>query len=166
MSSETKNPPKHIAIIMDGNGRWAKSKNLPRWKGHEAGAESVREVIDACIEANVQYLTLYAFSTENWNRPKPEVTALMKLLEKFLVSHTSDLQKNNVKLQAIGRLKDLTQGPMNALSKTISETKNNTKLNLILALSYGSREEIVDAVNNIIKLTNTKLSFFFFTFVV
>ena len=153
MSSETENPPKHIAIIMDGNGRWAKSRNLPRWKGHETGAESVREVIDACIEANVQYLTLYAFSTENWNRPKPEVTALMKLLEKFLVSHTSDLQKNNVKLQAIGRLKDLTQGPMNALSKTISETKNNTKLNLILALSYGSREEIVDAVNNIIKLT-------------
>ena len=95
MSSETKNPPKHIAIIMDGNGRWAKSKNLPRWKGHEAGAESVREVIDACIEANVQYLTLYAFSTENWNRPKPEVNALMKLLEKFLTTHASDLQKNN-----------------------------------------------------------------------
>jgi len=153
MSSENDNTPKHIAIIMDGNGRWAKSRNLPRWKGHEAGAESVREVIDACIEANVQYLTLYAFSTENWNRPKPEVTALMKLLEKFLTSHTSDLQKNNVKLQAIGRLNDLTEGPMNALSKTISETRNNTKLNLILALSYGAREEIVDAVNNIIKLT-------------
>ncbi|MAB60548.1 MAG: isoprenyl transferase [Verrucomicrobiales bacterium] len=153
MSSENDNIPKHIAIIMDGNGRWAKSRNLPRWKGHEAGAESVREVIDACIEANVQYLTLYAFSTENWNRPKPEVTALMKLLEKFLTSHTSDLQKNNVKLQAIGRLNDLTEGPMNALSKTISETRNNTKLNLILALSYGAREEIVDAVNNIIKLT-------------
>ena len=153
MSSENDNTPKHIAIIMDGNGRWAKSRNLPRWKGHEAGAESVREVIDACIEANVQYLTLYAFSTENWNRPKPEVTALMKLLEKFLTSHTSDLQKNNVKLQAIGRLNDLTKGPMNALSKTISETRNNTKLNLILALSYGAREEIVDAVNNIIKLT-------------
>ena len=153
MSSENDNTPKHIAIIMDGNGRWAKSRNLPRWKGHEAGAESVREVIDACIEANVQYLTLYAFSTENWNRPKPEVTALMKLLEKFLTSHTSDLQKNNVKLQAIGRLNDLTEGSMNALSKTISETRNNTKLNLILALSYGAREEIVDAVNNIIKLT-------------
>ncbi len=153
MSSENDNTPKHIAIIMDGNGRWAKSRNLPRWKGHEAGAESVREVIDACIEANVQYLTLYAFSTENWNRPKPEVTALMKLLEKFLTSHTSDLQKSNVKLQAIGRLNDLTEGPMNALSKTISETRNNTKLNLILALSYGAREEIVDAVNNIIKLT-------------
>jgi len=153
MSSENDNIPKHIAIIMDGNGRWAKSRNLPRWKGHEAGAESVREVIDACIEANVQYLTLYAFSTENWNRPKPEVTALMKLLEKFLTSHTSDLQKNNVKLQAIGRLNDLTEGPMNALSKTISETRNNTKLNLILALSYGAREEIVDAVNNIIRLT-------------
>jgi len=153
MSSENDNTPKHIAIIMDGNGRWAKSRNLPRWKGHEAGAESVREVIDACIEANIQYLTLYAFSTENWNRPKPEVTALMKLLEKFLTSHTSDLQKNNVKLQAIGRLNDLTEGPMNALSKTISETRNNTKLNLILALSYGAREEIVDAVNNIIKLT-------------
>ena len=153
MSSENDNIPKHIAIIMDGNGRWAKSRNLPRWKGHEAGAESVREVIDACIEANVQYLTLYAFSTENWNRPKPEVTALMKLLEKFLTSHTSDLQKNNVKLQAIGRLNDLTEAPMNALSKTISETRNNTKLNLILALSYGAREEIVDAVNNIIRLT-------------
>ena len=153
MSSENDNTPKHIAIIMDGNGRWAKSRNLPRWKGHEAGAESVREVIDACIEANVQYLTLYAFSTENWNRPKSEVTALMKLLEKFLTSHISDLQKNNVKLQAIGRLNDLTEGPMNALSKTISETRNNTKLNLILALSYGAREEIVDAVNNIIRLT-------------
>ena len=89
--------PKHIAIIMDGNGRWAKSRGFPRWKGHEAGAESVRRVIEACIEAKVEYLTLYAFSTENWNRPKAEVTALMKLLEQFLKKHSHELQKNGVK---------------------------------------------------------------------
>ena len=93
---------------MDGNGRWAKSKGLPRWKGHEAGAESVRRVIEACVDAEVEYLTLFAFSTENWNRPKKEVSALMKLLEQFLKKHSQELQKNGVKLQDIGRINDLT----------------------------------------------------------
>ena len=145
--------PKHIAIIMDGNGRWAKSRGFPRWKGHEAGAESVRKVIEACIEAKVEYLTLYAFSTENWNRPKAEVTALMKLLEQFLKKHSHELQKNGVKLHAIGRINDLTEAPLKELNRTISETKNNKNLNLVLALSYGAREEIVDAVNDIVNLT-------------
>ena len=145
--------PKHIAIIMDGNGRWAKSRGFPRWKGHEAGAESVRRVIEACIEAKVEYLTLYAFSTENWNRPKAEVTALMKLLEQFLKKHSHELQKNGVKLHAIGRINDLTEAPLRELNRTISETKDNNNLNLVLALSYGAREEIVDAVNEIINLT-------------
>lgn len=153
MSDKKESPPKHIAIIMDGNGRWAKSKGLPRWKGHEAGAESVRRVIEACVDAEVEYLTLFAFSTENWNRPKTEVNALMKLLEQFLKKHSQELQKNGVKLQAIGRINDLTEAPLRELNKTITETKNNKKLNLVLALSYGAREEIVDAVNHIIDLT-------------
>ena len=153
MSDKKESPPKHIAIIMDGNGRWAKSKGLPRWKGHEAGAESVRRVIEACVDAEVEYLTLFAFSTENWNRPKTEVDALMKLLEQFLKKHSQELQKNGVKLQAIGRINDLTEAPLRELNKTITETKNNKKLNLVLALSYGAREEIVDAVNHIIDLT-------------
>ena len=153
MSDKKESPPKHIAIIMDGNGRWAKSKGLPRWKGHEAGAESVRRVIEACVDAEVEYLTLFAFSTENWNRPKTEVSALMNLLEQFLKKHSQELQKNGVKLQAIGRINDLTEAPLRELNKTIAETKNNKKLNLVLALSYGAREEIVDAVNHIIDLT-------------
>ena len=142
MSNHEDAKPKHIAIIMDGNGRWAKSRGFPRWKGHEAGAESVRRVIEACIEAKVEYLTLYAFSTENWNRPKAEVTALMKLLEQFLKKHSHELQKNGVKLHAIGRINDLTEAPLRELNRTISETKDNNNLNLVLALSYGAREEL------------------------
>ena len=150
MSSQKTLTPKHIAIIMDGNGRWAKSRGLQRWEGHQAGAESVKAVIEGCIEAKVEYLTLYAFSKENWNRPKTEVNALMKLLEQFLKNKSSELKKNNVRLQAIGNLQDLSSGPLKELKKTIHETRNNTALTLILALSYGAREEIIHGIQSVL----------------
>lgn len=137
--------PQHIAIIMDGNGRWAKERGLPRIQGHRAGAESVREVIDACKELGVKFLTLYAFSSENWNRPKTEVSALMTLLEKFLQSKAADLMKQNVRLQAIGQLDRLPESTRNTLQKIIDQTANNDSLTLVLALSYGGREEITAA---------------------
>ena len=140
MPTQKKSPPKHIAIIMDGNGRWAKSRGLQRWEGHQAGAESVKAVTEGCIEAKVEYLTLYAFSNENWNRPKDEVDALMKLLERFLKKKSKELKENNIRLQAIGNLQDLSPGALKALEKTIEETQDNTALTLILALSYGARE--------------------------
>lgn len=150
MSSQKTLTPKHIAIIMDGNGRWAKSRGLQRWEGHQAGAESVKAVIEGCIEAKVEYLTLYAFSKENWNRPKTEVNALMKLLEQFLKKKSSELKQNNVRLQAIGNLQDLSSGPLKELKKTIHETRNNTALTLILALSYGAREEIIHGIRSVL----------------
>lgn len=137
--------PQHIAIIMDGNGRWAKERGLPRIQGHRAGAESVREVIDACKELGVKFLTLYAFSSENWNRPKTEVSALMTLLEKFLQSKAADLMKQNVRLQAIGQLDRLPESTRHTLQKIIDQTANNDSLTLVLALSYGGREEITAA---------------------
>ena len=150
MSSQKTLTPKHIAIIMDGNGRWAKSRGLQRWEGHQAGAESVKAVIEGCIESKVEYLTLYAFSKENWNRPKTEVNALMKLLEQFLKKKSSELKQNNVRLQAIGNLQDLSSGPLKELKKTIHETRNNTALTLILALSYGAREEIIHGIRSVL----------------
>ena len=142
--------PKHIAIIMDGNGRWAKSKNMVRVQGHRAGAESVREVVKAAGEFGVKYLTLYAFSVENWNRPKSEINTLMGLLEKFLRDELAELQKNNVRLQAIGRLTDLPENVREQLHLCIQATQKNTGLILILALSYSGRVEIVEAVQSII----------------
>jgi undecaprenyl diphosphate synthase len=141
--------PKHIAIIMDGNGRWAKMHGLPRAQGHRAGAESVREAIDACKELGVEYLTLYAFSSENWNRPEAEVAGLMLLLEKFLTSKLDDLMKQNVRLHAIGQLDRLPASTLAILNDVIDKTNNNSSLTLTLALSYGSREEITSATKRI-----------------
>jgi undecaprenyl diphosphate synthase len=141
--------PQHIAIIMDGNGRWAKSRGLPRVQGHRAGAESVREAIDACKELGVKYLTLYAFSSENWSRPEAEVSALMVLLEKFLDSKATDLMRQNVRLQVIGQIDRLPESTRDTLQKVIAQTANNDSLTLVLALSYGSREEITAAARKI-----------------
>ncbi|MFT3990455.1 MAG: isoprenyl transferase [Luteolibacter sp.] len=137
--------PRHIAIIMDGNGRWAKERGKPRLFGHRAGAESVREVMEGCKDLGVEFLTLYAFSSENWSRPEAEVKALMELLEEFLKEKAKDLKKQNVRLQAIGQLHRLPDSTRAILEKIISETAGNTALTLILALSYGAREEIVEA---------------------
>src|SRR5213596_161018 len=137
MSSSIKTVPRHIAIIMDGNGRWAKSRGLPRIKGHEAGAQAVRECVEGCGELKVEYLTLYAFSAENWQRPKAEVIALMRLLERFLKEKTPDLIEKNVCLQAMGRLTDLPEACQVQLHKSIEQTAQNNGLTLILALSYG-----------------------------
>ena len=141
--------PRHIAIIMDGNGRWANARGLPRGEGHRAGAESVRDAVDTCRELGVDYLTLYAFSSENWNRPKKEVDSLMKLLERFLRDKLPEMLKQNVRLQAIGRLDQLPASCRKEIDKAILKTRDNTGLNLILALSYGSREEITDATRSI-----------------
>lgn len=141
--------PEHIAIIMDGNGRWAKSRGLPRAEGHRAGAESVREAVDACKELGVKFLTLYAFSSENWNRPQMEISALMMLLDKFLQSKSADLMRQDVKLQVIGQTERLPEGTRKTLRKVMDQTANNRSLTLVLALSYGSREEITAAARKL-----------------
>jgi undecaprenyl diphosphate synthase len=147
----TKIIPRHIAIIMDGNGRWAKQRGLPRIKGHEKGADAVRECVEGCGELKVEYLTLYAFSAENWQRPKSEVFALMRLLDKFLKEKTPELVEKNVRLQAIGRLTDLPDNCQNRLHESIKRTANNTGLTLILALSYGGRDEIIDGIRSLLR---------------
>ncbi len=139
--------PRHIAIIMDGNGRWAKQRHMPRIFGHRAGITSVREAVRACGELGVKVLTLYAFSSENWIRPSTEVQALMRLLEDYLQRELPELQTNNVQLRAIGRIHALPQGAQNQLRKTIEATAKNTGLILNLALNYGGRQEIIDACN-------------------
>ncbi|MES2593791.1 MAG: isoprenyl transferase [Verrucomicrobiota bacterium] len=149
-TDDLKNIPRHIAIIMDGNGRWAKERSLPRTEGHRRGADSVRIITEACGELGVEYLTLYAFSSENWKRPKREVEALMKLLEQFLRTKTPEMMEQNVRLQAIGRLHDLPQSCQQQLHRSIEQTSSNSGLTLILALSYGGREEIVDGVKSLI----------------
>ena len=141
--------PRHIAVIMDGNGRWAKERGLPRREGHRAGAESVREVTDACIELGVEYLTLYAFSSENWNRPEAEVKALMGLLDRFLADKAKDLKKQNIRLMAIGQLDRLPAKTRSLLDKIIRETEGHQAMTLVLALSYGGREEIVSAARSL-----------------
>ncbi|HLB33115.1 MAG: di-trans,poly-cis-decaprenylcistransferase [Verrucomicrobia bacterium RIFCSPHIGHO2_12_FULL_41_10] len=142
-------PPRHIAIIMDGNGRWAKERGWPRIKGHEQGSQSVRECLNACLEVGVEYLTLYAFSSENWKRPAIEVQGLMVLLEHYLTNKIAEMNGNGVRFNAIGRLEKLPEAVRRRLQKTISETAHNTKLTLTLALNYGGRDEIVDAVKTI-----------------
>jgi undecaprenyl diphosphate synthase len=141
----------HIAIIMDGNGRWAKERGLPRAEGHRAGAESIREVTEACIELGVKYLTLYAFSSENWNRPQNEVDALMKLLDRFLDDKATELDKQNIRLLAIGDLDRLPAATRKRLDRIQEQTKNHQTMTLVLALSYGAREEITAAVRAIAK---------------
>ena len=147
--NEERSIPRHIAIIMDGNGRWAKERGLPRRDGHRAGAESVRECVEACKELGVEYLTLYAFSSENWNRPAAEVTALMALLERFLEEKAEELMKQNVRLTAIGHLDRLPDRTRRKLDKAIERTAGNTSLTLVLALSYGAREEIAEAARSL-----------------
>ncbi|MGD0649616.1 MAG: isoprenyl transferase [Verrucomicrobiia bacterium] len=149
MTPVPKNIPRHVAIIMDGNGRWARQRGLPRIEGHRAGAESVREIVRVSGEVGVEYLTLYAFSIENWDRPKAEVTALMHLLEFYLTQEIPELNKNNVRLAAIGRLHELPQTAQRQLDKSIEALSRNTGLTLVLALSYGGRAEIVDAMRSI-----------------
>jgi undecaprenyl diphosphate synthase len=149
--SEAPTTPAHIAIIMDGNGRWAKERGLPRREGHRAGAESVRECVEACKQLGVEYLTLYAFSSENWNRPAAEITALMALLERFLDQKADEMMKQDVRLKAIGHLERLPEKTRGKLSKAIERTANNKSLTLVLALSYGSREEITEAARSLVK---------------
>ena len=143
------NLPKHIAIIMDGNGRWAKKQGLLRAAGHEKGTKAVRDVVEGCSEIGVENLTLYAFSTENWKRPKREVDTLMRLLVSSLKKEIKTLQDNNIRLNAIGLIQTLPQKAQKELAEVIEKTKTNTRMTLTLALSYGSREELVQAVKHI-----------------
>ena len=154
--SHLKNIPKHIAIIMDGNGRWAKERGLPRIAGHREGINSVREITRICGEIGVKYLTLFTFSTENWNRPKREVKALMTLLLSTIKKEIKELHKNNVKFSTIGDISILPKSTEKGIKEGIELTFNNSGLNLILALNYGSRQEILSAVNNIISDINKK----------
>jgi undecaprenyl diphosphate synthase len=143
------NLPKHLAIIMDGNGRWAKQKGYLRAFGHENGTKSVRAVVEAAAKLGIENLTLYAFSTENWNRPKLEVDLLMDLLINSLKNELKTLQENNIRLNSIGNLDLLPKSAQNKLQEVIASTKSNTRMVLTLALSYGSREELLNAVKNI-----------------
>jgi undecaprenyl diphosphate synthase len=155
----TNNLPNHIAIIMDGNGRWAELKGKPRVFGHKNGVTSVKDVIEGCREIGVNYLTLYAFSTENWNRPKLEVKTLMALLVSSLRKELNTLVKNNIKLNTIGNIENLPEKAQVELTEVVEKTKNNTSLTLTLALSYGSREEIVNVIRNISKkVVNNQIS--------
>src|SRR2546428_9425465 len=150
LSAEAKaSLPRHVAIIMDGNGRWARQRHLPRIEGHRAGAESARAIIRAAGELGIKYLTLYAFSAENWNRPKDEVDALMKYLVHYLKSETPELNKNNVRLEVIGQVYRLPENVQEHLKKSIATLSKNNGLTLVMALSYGSRIEIVDAVRSV-----------------
>lgn len=141
--------PSHIAIIMDGNGRWAKKRFLDRIKGHEKGAETVRAIVQACRKVGIPMLTLFAFSTENWNRPKKEIEALMTLLKKFLVSERKELMEKSIRLKAIGEIDRLPEGVRNELDETVRQTSFNNALTVNLALSYGARAEIVRMVRMI-----------------
>ena len=150
LSPEAKSQlPQHVAVIMDGNGRWAKQRHLPRIEGHRQGAESARAIIRAAGELGIKYLTLYAFSAENWNRPKDEVDALMKYLVHYLKTETSELNKSNVKLEVIGQIYRLPENVQEHLRKSIATLSRNNGLTLVMALSYGSRIEIVEAVRSI-----------------
>jgi undecaprenyl diphosphate synthase len=141
--------PRHIAIIMDGNGRWAKQRGKVRLEGHRAGAESVREVTKGCLELGVQYLTLYAFSSENWNRPASEVKALMTLLDRFLADKARELDEQNIRLRAIGQIERIPISTRKRLERIIANTADHSAMTLVLALSYGGREEIVEAARSL-----------------
>ena len=145
----TENLPHHIAIIMDGNGRWAKQHGKPRVFGHQSGVKAVRETTEAAAELGIKYLTLYAFSTENWNRPKFEVNALMALLVETIRKEVKTLNKNNIRLAAIGDLKRLPEKSQKALQKAIDDTSGNTRMTLVLALNYSAKWEILNAVKSL-----------------
>ena len=141
----------HLAIIMDGNGRWANQKNQQRVFGHEKGAQTAKKIIDNCVKRGIPHLTLYTFSKENWSRPKHEVDTLMILLSKMLKNETENMLRNNIRFNIVGKIGDLPLKTRDWVSSTLEKTKNNTGLVLTLALSYGGRQEIVDAVNSLIK---------------
>ncbi len=145
--------PTHIAIIMDGNGRWARKRGLPRVAGHKRGVDTVREITEACAEIGVKYLTLFTFSTENWSRPKDEVSTLMRLLLKSIKNRCDELMQNNIRLKTIGDVKSLPKEVQKELYDAIERTKNNKKMILNLALSYSGRWEILEAVKKIAKET-------------
>ena len=155
----TQKTPKHVAIIMDGNGRWAKQKGMLRVFGHRNGVKAVKQTVEAAAKIGIEVLTLYAFSTENWQRPKSEVKALMKILVSSLKDELETFQKNNIRLQTIGQIHNLPKKAQKELLEVIELTKNNTSMVLNLALSYGSREEIVNTIKNISKkVVNKQLS--------
>ncbi|SCG83414.1 undecaprenyl diphosphate synthase [Proteiniborus sp. DW1] len=143
--------PKHVAIIMDGNGRWARKRLLPRTAGHREGVERVKEIVEAAGNLGIPYLTLYAFSTENWGRPKEEIDTLMKLLVEYLKKELTTLHKNNVKINILGNIDDLPALPREEVKKAVEKTKNNDKMNLNIALNYGGRNEIVNGIKSLIK---------------
>jgi len=145
------NIPKHVAVIMDGNGRWAKGKGMNRIFGHKNALTAVRETIEAAAELGTEAITLYAFSTENWNRPKIEVNALMSLLISSLNKESVTFKENDVRVNAIGNIKSLPESAQKTLNEVIEETENNKKIVLTLALSYGAREEIINTIKNISK---------------
>ena len=151
--------PKHLAIIMDGNGRWAKAKGMPRTFGHEQGVKTVRATVEHCVSLGIEYLTLYTFSTENWNRPKFEIDLLMKLLIRSLKKELKTFETNNIRLNAIGDLSALPKKTVQELQEVIEKTRNNSGMTLSLALSYGSREELIQAVKAIsVKVKNNIIS--------
>jgi len=143
--------PKHIAVIMDGNGRWAKRRRLPRIAGHRAGIRAVRQAVEASARIGVPYLTLYAFSVENWKRPHTEVKLLMGLLRQYLKKELGELNRQNIRLEVIGRINELPQPVVDDLNHTLDETRNNTGMRLVLALNYGARAELVDAVQELLE---------------
>jgi len=148
---DANNLPQHIAITMDGNGRWAKSKGKLRIFGHTNGVKAVRDTVEGAAEIGIEYLTLYAFSSENWNRPEKEVNALMTLLVSAINKETKTLMENNIRLSTIGDINKLPSKAQKELQEAIIKTKDNTRMNLVLALSYSGRGEILNAVKNIIK---------------
>lgn len=153
---DNKKLPRHLAIIMDGNGRWAKEKGFPRSVGHREGVKAVKRVISNCIELNIPILTLFAFSTENWKRPKNEVLYLINLFSKALNKEKENLIKNNIKINFLGRIKDLPDSIIKQMNEVTALTKNNNKLILNIAINYGGRAEIVDAINSIISMVYEK----------
>lgn len=148
--ADTNNVPAHVAIIMDGNGRWARQRGLPRIAGHQQGVDAVTEVVDACARKGVRYLSLFAFSSENWGRPRQEIDALMLLLLDYLASQRQKMLDNGIRLRVIGDLSRMTQGVQQALAETVRTTAVGQGLTLVLALSYGGRDEILRAVRRIL----------------
>lgn len=148
----SRNVPTHIAIIMDGNGRWAAARHLPRAFGHRAGAEAVRRITEACAELGIRYLTLYAFSWENWDRPQEEIHDLMALLDEFLAREAPTLHRHRIRLRAIGRLQELPPATTVNLRRLMDETARHEGMTLTLALSYGGRQELVDAARRLAQL--------------
>ena len=149
--------PCHIAVIMDGNGRWAKLRNLPREEGHKAGAKSVQEVVETCARLGIDYLTLYAFSKENWKRPKTEISMLWKLLENYLKEEHKVLIKNQLRLKVIGQKDDLPSAVRRELRRVENLTKDFKRMTIVLALNYGGRAEIIEAVKKLCKENNSNL---------